>query len=172
MGSELQLQDAKIPGLIVRPAHGDDVHSMAPRLRTEDVAEIVAFSGETALNALGRGYVNSAKCFTVEFEGRASAMFGVAESPIMPRFGTIWLLGTNDIPLFSRQFLRQSSEWLAEIMKGYDIVGNLVDERNESHIRWLRWLEFDFIARHPVMGHLGLPFLEFVKIVPEGLSRV
>lgn len=169
MGSELQRQESAIPGLIVRPGVGSDVQAIAPRLRTADLAEVVAHSGLSAVDALGQGFLASERCMTVEFNGRPSAMFGIVPSGItgFPRLGHVWLLGTDDIHLFSRQFLRQSVPWLKEICTGYDIVGNVVDARNAEHVRWLEWLGFRFVKKHDRLGHLGLPFLEFVKIVTE-----
>lgn len=172
MGNELLDPRGAVPELIVRPSRGDDVQAMAPRLRSEDLAEIVAASGQKAVDALGAGFVASRPCMTVEYNGRPAAMFGVVPGEVeYPKLGNVWLLGTDDIHLFSRQFLRQSRAWLVEIAKGYDLIGNVVDERNDEHVRWLRWLGFRFIKRHATFGHLGLPFLEFV-IVTENIKDV
>lgn len=165
MGSDLHRPRVERPELIVRPSVGEDVHEMASRLRTEDQAEIVACSGRPPVEALGQGFACSVPCMTVEYMGRASTMFGVVPSETtFPRLGAVWLLGTDDINLFSRQFLRQSRSWLKEVCKDYDIVGNVVDERNDQHVRWLRWMGFKFIHRHESFGRLGLPFLEFTII--------
>jgi hypothetical protein len=166
MGSELQPPIEPVPGLVVRPAVAEDVRVMCPRLRIEDTAEIAAMTGRPPMIALGQGFANSRPCMTVEYHGKPSAMFGVVPSTMeFPRLGAVWLLGTDDIPLFSSTFLRQSKLWLAAVTADYDVVGNYVDERNAQHVRWIKWMGFKFVARHAQFGVLGLPFLEFVKIV-------
>lgn len=172
MGSELLDPRGAVPELIVRLSRGNDPREMAPRLRTEDIAEVVAASGQKPVDALIAGYELSKPAMTVEYRGRPAAMFGIVPSQLeFPRLGNVWLLGTNDINLFSREFLRQSRFWLTTITQGFDIVGNVVDERNLDHARWLKWLGFKFIARHEHFGHLGLPFLEFV-IITENIKSV
>jgi hypothetical protein len=166
MGIELHNPLHPGPDLVVRPSIAADVTDMATRLRTEDQAEIVAASGQPPVVALGEGFAKSTPCYTVMYNGRPAAMFGIVPSDCtFPRLGNIWLLGTDDINVFSREFLRQSKSWLKTICEGYDLVGNLVDERNDKHVKWLKWLEFKFIRRYDEFGALGLPFLEFAKIV-------
>jgi hypothetical protein len=46
----------------------------------------------------------------------------------------------------------------------FPLLHNFTDARNVVHHRWLRWLGFNFIARHERYGAAGLPFLEFVRI--------
>lgn len=166
-----KVRDAKRPGpgLVVRASVWHDPIGMAERMRIEDKAEVVAASGHTPLQALAHAFLNSEECYTVDFNGKPSAMFGCvpSEADTGVRLGTIWLLGTDDIPLFTWPFLRNSRTWLDRVCEGFDIVGNFVDERNKQHVKWLRWLKFTFVARHPEFGHLGLPFLEFVKIVEK-----
>lgn len=156
------------PELTVRLATAEDVRDLAPRLRIADKAEICASTGERPVVALARGFADSTPCYTAEFRGRPAAMFGavpmfIEDSPA--RFGAVWLLGSDDIPLFRRRFLRHSRAWLSRVEAGFDVVGNVVDARNISHIRWLRWLGFRFVRTVPKFGHLGLPFHEFVKTV-------
>lgn len=44
------------------------------------------------------------------------------------------------------------------------ILFNCVDQRNEVHINWLRWLGFKFVRIIPEYGIQKLPFIEFVRI--------
>jgi len=165
LGSELRHEEPADSRLIVRAPRNSDITAIARNLRAEDLAEVTAASGQDPVDAIGLGFAYSKPCFVVEFETRPAAIFGVVPTPGLECFGSVWLLGTNDIPLFSQRFLRDSRRWLEQITVGYDMVGNVVDERNEKHIRWLRWLGFKFVKRHAEYGHLGLPFLEFVKAV-------
>ena len=78
--------------------------------------------------------------------------------------GAIWLLGTdaitNDIPT---AFLRHSKRFLPFLTEPYDMVCNIVDKRNEVHIKWIKWLGFSFI-RELNYGPKDLPFYEFARL--------
>jgi hypothetical protein len=50
------------------------------------------------------------------------------------------------------------------LQQNYDVLFNLVDERNTLHIRWIQWCGFTFVNRHPALGAEQRPFLEFVRI--------
>lgn len=168
MGSRVFDPERPVPGLIVRASAAADPAGMAPHLRREDRMEVTAASGLTPVQALGLGYAMSRPCYTVEYEGRPAAMFGVVPSQEVefPRLGAVWLLGTDSILVFNRAFLRLSHEWLRRATLDYDLVGNTVDVRNTAHIRWLRWLDFTFLRRIERFGPSGLPFMEFIKITP------
>lgn len=161
--------------LVVLPSVASDVERMAPRLRNEDRAEIVAASGEPSIIALGRGFVESMPCFTAYYNDRPAVMFGVTPSkrlhplvdPDFPRVGYVWLLATDDVNEFKTAFLRLSRKWFDRVTRDYDIVGNVVDERNTRHIQWLEWVGVKFLRTHKHFGHLGLPFREFVKVINE-----
>jgi hypothetical protein len=175
MGRELRDPVHPVPELTVRPSVAADIEPLARNLRRADRDEIAANTGADPVDAIGRGFVASSPCFTVEYKGEPAAMFGVVPSDetTSPRLGSIWLLGTDAIQAFSMDFLRYSHDWLATACKDYDIVGNVVDARNTTHLRWLRWLGFRFLVKHEKYGVEGRAFFEFAKIVPkEGDPRV
>jgi hypothetical protein len=153
----------------VRPATGEDVKYLAARLRHQDVAEIVAASGLEPVIALGQGFVESEQCWTVTYRGEPCCMFGVVESPHVQwaRFGRVWLLGTEKVQLWSLTFHKLTAAWLRKMSEGYTILGNVVDERQTDHLRWLKRVGFHQIARHDQYGHLGLPFVELVAFTEE-----
>ena len=170
MGSQLQPPLEPVPGIVVRPSTNEDVQYLAHHLRKDDLNEITASTGRTPVMALGYGLVNSERCMTVEYRGKPAAMFGVVPSQTHnPRLGAVWMVGTDEIPMFTTTFLRQSKAWLDEVSRGYDVVGNFVDERNVSHVRWIKWMGFTVVARHDQYGAAKLPFLEFVKAVEENV---
>jgi hypothetical protein len=166
MGSSLRPQEFPSPELVVRESVPQDVRDLAPRLRIMDKMEIAAATGEKPLIALGRGFADSKPCYTVDYKGTPCAMFGVVpdlSGTHFTRFGAIWLLGSDDIPLFRKSFLKNSKAWVAQISEGFDVVGNYVDARNLRHIRWLKWLGFKFVGTVK-RGPLNLPFHEFYKV--------
>ena len=146
----------------VRPSKLSDVYLIAPNLRAEDVAEIKAASGSTPVIALTQGLENSETCYTADWGNEPFLMFGVV--PIDDITGAVWLLGTPKIAEVSRAFLRESRRIVDELHDVSPLLFNYVDERNEVHIKWIKWLGFEFINRHEEYGHEGRPFLEFVRI--------
>lgn len=155
--------------LVIRESIAADVPDLAPRLRIPDMAEIAAATGERPITALGRGFAASTPCYTALYRGKVVAMFGVVPEPTnegaeFPRVGHIWMLGSDDIPLFRKSFMRHTKPWLAVVCDGYDMVTNLVDARNTRHIAWIKRSGFTF-TQLVTRGKLNLPFLEFVKVV-------
>lgn len=81
--------------------------------------------------------------------------------------GRIWLLATDELVNDKQnalQFLRQAKPRLAEMLQRYEVLFNYADARNTVHVKWLRWMGFTFIAKHPNYGDEGRLFLEFVKV--------
>lgn len=156
-------------GLVVRPAVISDVHKVAAALRQADRNEIQAGMAVPPLRALGLGYAESRPCLTIAEaeDDNPIAMFGVVPSKECetPRCGLIWLLGTDGINRHKTQFLRESAARLADVCKGYDVVGNVIDARNGLHIIWLRWLGFKLLKRHQHYGPEGREFIEFFKVI-------
>lgn len=92
-------------------------------------------------------------------------MWGV--TPQADDVGMAWLLGTEGLVkdrATRMQFLREVKAQVAQVMRTYRVLWNCVDARNTVHIRWIRWMGFTFIAKHPNYGAEGRPFLEFCKV--------
>lgn len=149
--------------LTARPANILDAEHMAPRLRPADVDEVWAASGSSPMVALTRGlYYSVSPIVGVDAQDLPVCMGGVVPSGD-PLVGLIWMLGTTDIESHRLSFLRRSRPWVEQWNGEFPLLTNVVDERNQLHIRWLRWLGFTFIARHPRYGFERRPFLEFVR---------
>ena len=152
----------------VREATWADLPILSADLRAADIAEIKAFSGNTpegaiagALNTLDSGGRALVACLP---NGIPAAIFGVAPS-VKPGVGIVWMVATNQFQSLSRQFLREGREALMDLCEGYRLIFNFTDARNSVHHRWIKWMGFTIIKRHEALGHAGLPFLEFVKIM-------
>jgi hypothetical protein len=87
-------------------------------------------------------------------QGRIAAMGGATD-------GRIWMLSTpfcTDYPLtFARDIKRYVDS------RPDKMLWNIVDKRNTTHIKLLRYLGFKFLRQVPY-GPYNLPFLEFCKI--------
>ena len=113
---------------------------------------------------LQNGRTHSDCAWTIVADNKPIAMFGVVpmwqetvqwKKPI----GSIWLLGTDDVKTFNKDFVRSSKHWLQRITKNYELVGNNVHKTNDVHLRWLEWLGFDF---HIQTAIFGMPPKDFV----------
>jgi len=142
----------------------EDLAPLAERLRPEDVEEIKAARGVDPLVAIQFGLQVSDPCFILGTpEDPYCGILGVTKT-FIPGAGGIWMLATPDLVKHQIKFLRGCKGALEELHDRYPVLWNCVDERNEVHIKWLRWLGFKFIMRHPYYGVEKRPFLEFVRI--------
>ena len=159
-----------------RPSTPEDAYDLAPRLRKEDVEEVFAINGCSPLQALLDGLKGSDECLTIMWDDRVVGMFGVA--PLTKDLGAIWLLASDDLPKIRWKFLKETRPWVQYFLTKYPRLTNMVDARNEVHIKWIKWAGFTFTNRTEVLPS-GVPFLEFFKdrdnqcatLLPSQLSR-
>ncbi len=143
-----------------RPSTPEDCLDLAPRLRKEDVEEVLAACGHTPLQALQDGLRDSDECLSILKDGKVIGMFGVA--PLPNGVGAIWLLASDDLPTIRWQFLKQTRPWVNYFLTKFQILMNWADSRNAVHLRWIKWAGFDFTNRQVDMPS-GVPFVEFIK---------
>ncbi len=150
-----------------RPSVPEDATYLAPRLRTEDVDEVTAL-GHSPLEALQSG-LNGRICLSiVNHGGEVVGMCGINHDPEFgPEQANVWLLASPGLVTIQREFMRQTRPVLDGFHESYPLLWNIVDARNEVHIRWLRYFGFTFLHLHPHVGTEGLPFYEFVRIPPH-----
>lgn len=150
--------------LETRLSRPEDVTFLAPRLRDADLRELLAAGSPSPEQALQDGLDHSRQCVSVvNDEDSAVAMFGVVPSP-EEGVGFIWLLGSDEIKSAKTRFLRRSKLWVETFHEDFPVLTNFVDQRNEAHLMWLRWLGFSFIRTVNTQGPGDWPFYEFVRI--------
>lgn len=139
---------------------------MAPNLRQADLHEIAAGSGQPPVEALLSSFEGSTERFCIEHAGEPIAVFGGGPlemcSDSTVTVGVPWMLGTDGISKHWVWFLRNTPEIVNLVQQHYDVLFNLVDVRNEVHIRWLKWCGFSFGKVIP-HGQAGEPFQEFIR---------
>ncbi len=87
--------------------------------------------------------------------GKSAAIGGVQEG------GKIWMLCTDLIKEFPRQYARDCVRFMNS--RPEKLLWNVVDERNGTHLKLLRFLGFKFLRKIPY-GPNQLTFIEFCKI--------
>ena len=149
-----------------RPTEINDVRVISETMRVEDIAEIKAHSGMTPEASLFYCFFKSTPCMTmISRHGHPMGMWGVV--PESETSGRIWMLGCQsmlDDVKDKRTFLRESKIELRKVLKQYPVLFNVVDARNKIHVRWLQWMGFIFIRKHPQWGAEERLFYEFVRI--------
>jgi len=161
MGNPIRVKGPALPGVTIREATVGDADSLARNLRRQDREEIEAGSGESPLLVLLMGL--KGRAYVACEDDEPFLIFGVTPDERDKRVGIIWLLGTDKTDKFPLTFLRQSKEWVEDLADGFDVLMNVIDERNKMHLGWLTWLGFEVVHRFPEYGKQGLPFLMFER---------
>lgn len=151
--------------LTARPSTLSDAQFVGVRLRSADRREVKAASGRIDLpEALTDGILMSKPCFTILTpEQQPCALFGAVPDPDNKAFGRVWMLGTDELVKYGRDFLRQSKPWWDYFHRFYPVLGNLVDSRNTVHVRWLKWLGCSFVGEQRI-GEEQILFKEFIHV--------
>lgn len=151
----------------IRPATIQDCFCIAAGMRDADCQEIAAVSARDPLDVLLEGLETSDLCLTLisPISGLPFAMLGVTEITQhgIPT-GAIWMLASNEIEKCSIAFLRRCHEPLNTLQKRWPVLWNCADARNTLHLKWLKWLGFNFVMSHPFYGIEQREFIEFVRI--------
>lgn len=150
----------------VRRATLDDVKSVAERLRQADAEELRAVTGQDARAVLPLCAADGREILAAGLTStdRPEILFGVDPVVGVERFGIVWLVGTDVIFDHPVVFVQRTREWLDKFHEDYDVLTNLIDERNTRHLQWLQWMGFKFIRRVPSFGAENRPFIEFVSV--------
>ena len=147
----------------VRKATEKDVRYLTPRLREADLLEIRATGYTDPELCLMEGLQVSDACYVaVDGDDNPVMIGGVAPSPeIFMGYG--WVMASTAITKHWIPILRNTSKWINSYRGHYRLLTNVVHEKNELHIRWLRWAGFSFLRRIEMNGE---GFFEFARIFP------
>jgi len=145
------------------PATLEHVAEMAPRMREADRQEVWASFYLTPELALSVSVRTSRHAWAGLIDGRVVCIFGVGGSSVLSDVGVPWLLGTDDLDRNQFAFLRRCRQHVAQMLAGYPVLINFVDDRNKVSQRWLRWLGFTIMEPEP-HGPQGLPFRKFYMV--------
>lgn len=147
------------PDTRVVPATAEHARELAPTMRKEDAAEVLASSGRTPLEALLASLEASPYCRALLFDGRVAALFGVGPGP--EGLGIVWLLTGELVEGHKQAFLDTCRPEIGKMLEVHPVLGNLVDARYVRSVRWLKRLGADIREAVP-FGVAGLPFHPFL----------
>lgn len=146
----------------VRRPYEWDATNLARHLRQRDRDEVLASVGEDVESAIMRAVQASGDlCWAVDNRAdcfRLVWLIGCA--PVAPGIGSPWLLATDDVSACPGTLTKLTKLHIAEMLKVYPRLLNMVDARNEDSVRWLARLGFEIAPAAPY-GVAGLPFHRF-----------
>jgi hypothetical protein len=127
---------------------------VASNLREDDRREVVEGHGLDPMKALVEAASwPSTRCFTMP-NGEVAGVVGIQED------GTIWMLCTPVIHQFPIFFAREAKRFIDS--RTEPLLHNIVDARNVTHVKLLRFLGFKFLRVFPY-GPNNLTFIEFCR---------
>lgn len=152
---------------MVKEPNVEDIKEISEHLRKEDIRECADVGGMHPSEALLESWaVSKDNCFAASHQDRGwICIWGCSPTGALG-VGSPWLLGTPEIENVPLTFLRESKRWIAETHKEYPIMTNIADERNEIHLKWLRWLGFKFVNRYEEFGPGKVSVIQFAKVSP------
>lgn len=131
-------------------------------MRQEDKDEIWHLARSTPGDALRAGFLGGDTCQTVLLNGKVVAMFGIGGTK--GEVGIPWMLASDLLKEIRKPFVRECKGYLEEMSKDYPYLYNIAWTKNTEHIRWLKWLGFDFKVPKQ-MGPDGEFYIEFYKVI-------
>ena len=135
---------------------------VASNLLPSDLSEVQEGHGHDPEKALVEGIEF---CDSVYFKvpnGEIAGMAGVHKN------GQIWMLCTPSIYKYPHTFAREAKRYVNSRQE--KLLWNIVDERNEVHLKLLRFLGFKFLRRFKY-GPNNLSFIEFCRVQSNSSSR-
>lgn len=134
--------------LQISPASLHDLQEIAGLLRAEDVEEIKAATGKTAVEVLVGGFGFGDSFIARTAAGNPVAVFGISPHPFYQqgKAAVVWFLATPEVNKVSREVIRQARGIIAEWRKEWNLLGNWAWSRNHMHLKWIRLMGFEFVG--------------------------
>jgi len=148
----------------VKPYHRksqlDDLTYLYLNMRYEDKREVETL-GHKVDQALSLAFGNSYICRTIiDNRGRTVGIYGVV--PLSDKCGQVWMLGTEGLVKIKTAFLKQSRSEVDKMNKVFPHLCNIIDSRNEVHLKWIKWCGFKIIGEKVINK---VKFYEFCRLV-------
>jgi hypothetical protein len=157
----------------IRPSVPEDCVYISQHLRAADLMELRAVGDKDAFHVIRESYERSELPFTGVWNGKPCCIFGIvrlnhrffgSDGVLRTRgLGAPWMLGTDGVVEARWTFLKESKQMLDQLSQGYDFLWNRVHSKNTVHIRWLKWLGFEFGP--PIVFSSGEVFHDFSKVI-------
>jgi len=127
--------------ITVEPTNLSDIVDLVNHMRESDKEEVLASHGFSPYHAAMYAYRTATDSCAFRVDGKLVAINGVAPLCGLPG-GSPWMLATDDIEKYSRQFFRLTRDHVAAMLDSYGYLANFVHAKNTKSIKWLKWLGF------------------------------
>lgn len=124
------------------PVEDGDAEYVAERLREADRVEVYEATRRSPEDALTSSIKRSDRTATIRFDGSPMAIFGVGKPTILSDVGVPWMLGTDELPKHARELLPHGPRVVQNMMRGHEVLRNMVHDENRASIRWLKSMGF------------------------------
>lgn len=135
--------------ITMRPATESDARELAPLLRVEDRAEVMAL-GLDPVDGLLQSLAAAREAWTWRDDGRIICVAGVAPLSLIGSTGVPWLLGSTLVAVHRRVFMVETRRMVAHWLRMFGVLRNVVDDDYAAAHRWLRWLGFEIGEPFPL----------------------
>ena len=142
-------------------AFDDHAFDLAPRLRRTDLRELECVSAKPPVEILIDAVAVSTYRWAAIRNGEVQVLFGAADVFGDGSLGSIWLLSSEDIYQWRKEFMRLSRLYVDKMHEGLMVLTNFVDDRNRTSQAWLRRLGFTPGAKQEFRGH---PFTQYTSV--------
>lgn len=132
----------------IRPSIPSDVDYMKENLREQDKEELALMGTKTPEeieNALrfGLEYPEST-CYTLEYQNKIVAMFGVVPNDEDHSSATYWMLSTSDVRKFPKRFLKLAKQYTEYFKAEFDTLWNFIHPSNKLSLKLVEMLKAEF----------------------------
>lgn len=134
-----------------------DIQYLADNLREADRLEATHL-GFTPIDGLTLSFLNSEVCYSGYLGDELVCVFGVC---VHDGFAAPWMMGTPAMSKVKRETLTWASAVKAQLSDKYPLLLNYVWAGNTTHIRWIKWLGFEFTGEQ--IQRNGETFLQFIS---------
>ena len=143
-----------------RESQLDDLTYLYLNIRYEDKREVETL-GYKVDQVLALSFGNSQICRTIiDNRGRVVGIYGVV--PLSDKCGQVWMLGTDGLVKIKTAFLKQSRSEVEGMNKVFPHLCNIIDSRNEVHLKWIKWCGFKIIGEKVINN---VKFYEFCRLI-------
>ena len=143
----------------------DDCLTLGRKLRKDDQEEIKALANLKGTEALILGLESSHLVNSIFTKDNViCGMFGVQGD--IGKDAAVWMLASDEIEKITIPFLRQSREVVNYLNKLHPVLHNVVDARNDLHLKWLKWCGFTFINKQNIRDE-NKPFYTIIRICAQ-----
>lgn len=153
---------AKASNILVREPHHKDILELSVTMRQEDKDEIWHLARISPGEALNAALEVCDYNRVVLLDGKVVCIFGIGG--VKGEVGVPWMLASDLLKSIRKPFVRECRGYLEEMSQGYKLLLNVAWTKNEEHIKWLKWMGFDFAVPEP-MGPDGEYYIRFSKVI-------